>query len=248
MQNDTRHGRYEAKNTSECYALYDDYWAVQGNAVIFVKNDTIQGVDNSLLLYVSVTPRWDSWAKNMWASSNGTGKFTAVSPPPPVTTWFLGPPRYEVASCLVQVPQATSNRCRLQYSTHISYTVVVLNFVKFLALFLIWQNRKIEDRRRKARREEEFGDEPGHITTPRENTLSTLGDAIASFMREPDETTKNMCLATKYDIINKEKAATLKRKGKREPILEPHPREWKKEKMRWMSAATWKQWLHLILM
>ncbi|KAI1370753.1 hypothetical protein F4677DRAFT_437391 [Hypoxylon crocopeplum] len=251
MQNDTEHGLYEMKNVSDCYAFYDDYWAIQGNAVVLVKNETVQSDNDSLLLYVSVTPRWDNWGKNMWASSNGTGAFSATSPPPPVTTWLLGPPRYEVSHCLVQVPQATTNRCRLEYSTHISYTVIVLNFVKLFALFLVWQGRKTEERRRKARREEliaEEGNHQGHAMDLKEMTLSTLGDAIASFMREPDEMTKNMCLSTKYDVEIKIKAGTPSRKKKRERYIDPHPRVWEKKEHRWLSAPTWKQWFYLLLL
>ncbi|KAI0860541.1 hypothetical protein F4860DRAFT_478805 [Xylaria cubensis] len=253
IQNNASHGLYEMKNVSDCYAFYDDYWAVQGNAVILVKNETVQlDHDDSLLLYVSVTPRWDNWAKNMWAASNGTGDFVAFSPPPPVTSWFLGPPRYEVSYCLVQVqpPEATNNRCRLQYSTHVLYTVVALTFVKALVMFFVWGSRKTDERRRIARKEE-WGAETNseeNITAPKEAPLSTLGDAIASFMREPDQTTKNMCLATKHDVVKDLKRSSPNRKGKREFNPNPHPRVWEMGSFRWMAAPTRKQWSYLILL
>ncbi|KAI0454823.1 hypothetical protein F5B21DRAFT_504067 [Xylaria acuta] len=253
IQYNVTHGLYEMKNVSDCYAFYDDYWAVQGNAVILVKNETVQREDDdSLLLYVSVVPRWDNWAKNMWAASNGTGRFVAFSPPPPVTSWFLGPLRYEVSRCLVQVqpPEATKDRCRLQYSTHILYAVVVLTFVKALVMFFVWGSRETDERRRNALKEE-WGAETNpeeHITAPKEATLSTLGDAIASFMREPDPTTKNMCLATKQDIVNGSKRASPNRKGKKESNPNPHPRLWEIGNYRWMAAATRKQWFYLIMM
>ncbi|KAI0534992.1 hypothetical protein GGR58DRAFT_515688 [Xylaria digitata] len=183
IQSNVTHVLYDAKNASACYALYDDYWAVQGNAVVFVKNETAQQNKNdSLLLYVS---------------------FVAFSPPPSVTTWFLGPPRYEVSRCLIQVqpPKATANRCRLLYSAHIL---------------------KTDERRREALRGEGDTRPTESITAPREATLVTLGDAVASFMRKADKATKNMCLVTKHDIIN--------------------------ENIRWMSVVTRKQWSCLILL
>ncbi|KAI1746713.1 hypothetical protein F4782DRAFT_523606 [Xylaria castorea] len=253
IQYNVTRGLYERMNVSDCYAFYDDYWAVQGNAVILVKNETVQlDLDDTLLLYVSVTPRWDNWAKNMWAASNGTGMFVAFSPPPPITSWFLGPPRYEVSHCLVQVqpPEATNNRCRLQYSTAVLYTVVALTFVKALVMFLVWRSRKTDEKRRNARKEE-WGAETNseeHITAPKEAPLSTLGDAIASFMQEPDQTTKNMCLATKHDIVNGLKRSSPNRKGKRESNPNPHPRMWEMGNFRWMAAATRKQWSCLILL
>ncbi|KAI0439051.1 hypothetical protein F4803DRAFT_68401 [Xylaria telfairii] len=251
IQNNITHGLYDAKNVSACYAFYDDYWAVQGNAVILVQNETAQqNTEDSLLLYVSVVPRWDDWAKNMWAASNGTGRFVAFSPPPPIRSWFLGPPRYEVSRCLVQVqpPEATMNRCRLQYSTHILYIVIVLNFIKTLTMLVVWGCRKTDERCRTASRGKSGKKTNESIIAPEEFALTTLGDAIASFMREPDETTKNMCLATKHDIVNSLKRAPPDRKGKKAPSPEPHARKWRAENIRWMSAVTWKQWFYLILL
>ncbi|KAF2971938.1 hypothetical protein GQX73_g1523 [Xylaria multiplex] len=251
IQGNITNSLYDAKNTSACYALYDDYWAVQGNAVILVKNETVQQNKNdSLLLYVSVTPRWDDWAKNMWAASNGTGRFVAFSPPPPITTWFLGPPRYEVSRCLVQVlpPEATMNRCRLLYSAHILYTVVVFNLIKVLTMLSIWGSRKIDERRRKAIKGEGDARPTESITAPREAVLATLGDAVASFMREADKTTKNMCLVTKHDIVKSLEKRPSNRKGKKDLNPESHPRRWKVDNIRWMSVVTRKQWFYLILL
>ncbi|KAJ2982676.1 hypothetical protein NUW58_g6394 [Xylaria curta] len=248
IQDNIKRGHYDAKNVSDCYALYTDYWAAQGDVVILVKNATIQrNSDGSLLLYVSVTPRWDNWAKNMWAASNGTREWVAFSAPPPVTSWFLGPPRYEVSRCLVQTlpHEATINRCRLQYSVHILYIVVALNFVKILIMLFVWGGMKTDERRRKALREAETED---FIKAPRHVALSTLGDAIASFMREPDERTKDMCLATKDDIVKPLKNSSPNSESIRELHPEPRPRQWNAVNHWWMSAATWKQWFILILL
>lgn len=251
IQSDVVHGLYEKKNISECYALYEDYWAVhQGNVVVLVKNETAAKGDNdSLLLYTFVAPRYDNYAKNLWAASNGTVGFISFSSsPPPVTTIYLGPPHYEASYCLVQNVTASNTRCRLQYSSHILSTVCALNFLKLFVLFFVWWSRRKAERRRKTK-SEEWGavfDIEEDILARKETVLSTLGDAVASFMHEPDETTKDMCLATKYDFLQKKNIFT--RQEKEKPDVETHPRKWRLSQNRWMTAATWPQWACLIIL
>lgn len=248
MQRDVMNGAYEIKNVSDCYALYEDYWAVQqGNVVVVAENET--GDNDTLLLYTFVAPRYDNYAKNLWAAANGTGETVAFSPaPPPVTTVLLGPPHYVASYCLVQFVDPGTDRCRLEYSTYILYAVCTLNFLKLAALFFVWFSRKSAERKRKTKSEEwgAVANDEEHVLARKEAVLSTLGDAIASFMQEPDETTKNMCLATKYDFLQKRRF--LGRGGKEESEVNVHPRKWKMCQRRWMSAATWPQWTCLIIL
>ncbi|KAI1757385.1 hypothetical protein F4782DRAFT_478338 [Xylaria castorea] len=248
MQKDVMNGLYEPKNISDCYALYEDYWATrQGNVVVVAKNQT--GDNDSLLLYTFVVPRYDNYAKNLWAASNGTGQSVSFSQsPPPITTIFLGPPQYEASYCLVQYAAASVDRCRLQYSAHILTAVCTLNFIKLLAMVFVYTSRKKADRRRKVK-SEEWGatvDVERHILVRREAVLSTLGDAISSFIQDPDESTKNMCLATKYDFLRKR--TFLSRWRKEKSHSSTHPREWNMSRKRWLSAATWTQWASLIIL
>ncbi|KAI0455296.1 hypothetical protein F5B21DRAFT_524017 [Xylaria acuta] len=251
MQKDVVNGLYEVKNISDCYALYEDYWAVrQGNVVVVVKNETgVRDDNDSLLLYTFVAPRYDNYAKNLWAASNGTASHISFSEsPPPITTLFLGPPHYEASYCLVQFVDASTKRCRLEYSTHILYAVCTLNFLKLLALVFVWVTRHKAEKRRRAKSEEWGAVEEEHILARKETALSTLGDAIASFIQEPDEMTKNMCLATKYDFARK-RTSLRSLSGRGEEKSNPsttHPRAWKMSQRRWMSAATWPQWACLI--
>ncbi|KAJ8131683.1 hypothetical protein O1611_g1943 [Lasiodiplodia mahajangana] len=223
MQKDVMKGLYEMKNVSECYALYEDYWAIQqGNVVVVAKNGpNTSNKNDSLLLYTFVTPRYDNYAKNLWAAENGTAIYIAFSPSPP--------PHND------GIPRPTALRGVLLPS---SVSVCTLNFLKLLALFSVWLSRKRAESRRKTR-SEEWGvvvDTEEHVLARREAVLSTLGDAIQSFMQEPDEATKNMCLATKYDFLQKGTLFKRWRKEKSEPPV--HPRKWEMSQRRWMSAAT----------
>ncbi|KAI0134218.1 hypothetical protein BJ170DRAFT_190905 [Xylariales sp. AK1849] len=238
-------GSYEERNTSACFDLYDDYFAPQGNAVVLVKNQSVQVADDdSLLMYVSVIPRQDDWAKNLWAVGNGTGAFVATSPGYPVTTWYLGPPRFEVSHCLVQPPNSTTSRCRFEYSPPIMFTVCILNFLKASVMFCVWVMRKWQKKDQDTRERHQHASQDHQHPMPRTEVIYTLGDAIASFMRDPDPTTKDMCLATKHDFVSRR--LWSKHWVKQWPSPSREPREWRPEPKLWMSAASLKRWLILL--
>ncbi|KAI1775604.1 hypothetical protein F4818DRAFT_457822 [Hypoxylon cercidicola] len=229
MQEDVMDTGWEKMNISDCFALYNDYFAPQGNGVIFVTNDT-GSEDDSLLMYVSIVPRSDDWAKNMWALVNGTGPyFAARSPDLPVTKWFLGPKGYEVSHCRVQSPETIANKCRFQYSPPIMITVCVLNFIKASVMLCIWFTRKWQGAER--------SDADAAV-------IYTLGDAIASFMRKPDPTTMDMGLSTKDDFIRRHPGRSSLEKFP--PILNRKPREWKEMPKFWFAAASIRLWFVLL--
>jgi hypothetical protein len=64
----------------------------------------------------------------------------------------------------------------------------------------------------------------------KEPTLVTVGDAVASFLYDPDPTTKGICLSTKLDIQgNRWKLQVAK--------------QWQPKKHFWFRAASVKRWL-----
>jgi hypothetical protein len=232
MQQDAISMPYQRLNISDCFKLYDDYWAPQGNALIFVGNQSVQTPkDDSLLMYVSIIPRSDDWAKNMWALGNGTGQFTVTQPPQPVTCWLLGPPHYSVSHCLVQPlrPESAAARCRFEYSPPIMFTICFLNFLKAGVMLVIWLLRRWQNQERHDADKE---------------ILYTLGDAISSFMRRPDETTRHMGLATKWDFMSKRSLS--KRLVKQAPQPPAAPRSFQDEKYPWWHAASYNQWFVLL--
>lgn len=72
------------------------------------------------------------------------------------------------------------NICQLFYNPMIAVIVIVATFVKVIAIFLA-----------------------AHIHKSRSTPLLTSGDAIASFLEDPDETTKGMCWASLNNIKKK---------------------------------------------
>jgi len=227
MQTAAIEGLYTERNISSCFDIYNDYWKPQGNVLVFVQNATLQLIPNdSVLLYASVIPRSDDWAKNMWALENGTSRFTALQPPLPVTKWLLGPPHYVASRCLVQPPDQLLTRCRFEYSPHIMFTICFMNFVKASVMLSIWVLRRRQAPKRKQDEKE---------------ILYTLGDAIASFMRDPDPTTIDMGLATKYDFLTKRNWRG--KLVKQQPAPSREPRVFTKEAKQWRSAVSLRRWL-----
>ncbi|KAK1830203.1 hypothetical protein QBC39DRAFT_285692 [Podospora conica] len=229
MQTDARRNAYVERNLSSCFALYDDYWQPQGNVLVLVKNASLQSPpEDSLLMYASVIPRMDDWAKNMWALENGTSTWVAVSPPQPVDKWYVGPNRYEVSRCLVQPPDEMQSRCRFEYSPPIMVTICIMNFSKAFIMLAIWVLRRWQ--------------EPLRVKAdPRDvEVLYTLGDAIASFMRFPDDTTRDMGLATKYDFLHRR--TWRSRFVNIPPTSSTEPREYKLTAKQWRSSVSLRRW------
>lgn len=232
MQKAAAAGDYLHKNVTECFDLYNDYFAPEGNVLVFVKNESIQTPPtDSLLLYVGIMPRSDDWAKNMWAVENGTVHFVLQAPADQVTVWYIGKPHYEVDHCLVQQPALTSSKCRFQYSPWIMWIVCGFNFIKASVMLWVWIMRKWQEPAKN-----------DHQKQP----LYTLGDAIASFMRHPNPKSKNMCLATRYDFLTRRTWKNRLVKQWPDPLREPRP--WVSQPRRWREAASMRRWIILLTM
>jgi hypothetical protein len=91
--------------------------------------------------------------------------------------------------------------CRLDFNLHIIVIVLVANLVKAVIMCFVafWM---------------------------RESPLMTLGDAVASFLDEPDPSTDNMCLISKADIVTERSESWTK------------PRAWNPERvLLWDTAS-----------
>ncbi|KAL8708100.1 MAG: hypothetical protein Q9220_006954 [cf. Caloplaca sp. 1 TL-2023] len=83
--------------------------------------------------------------------------------------WTLGSGLYSVSYCL---SRRMEEHCRLQYSLPLLITVIVCNFVKAIGMILLAYQRTSKP-------------------------LVTLGDALTSFLDNPDPTSKGNCMADK---------------------------------------------------
>ena len=109
---------------------------------------------------------------------------------------------HEIDYCMVE---KVEEKCQLRFSLAIMLIVIFANIIKATVMFItIWK-----------------------FQTP---TLVTIGDAIASFLDNPDETTAGMCLSTKKDFNGK---------GNWDNTF---PREWIIRSSFWFNAASVKRW------
>lgn len=226
QRNASQSGLYLEMNVSDCYMAYDNYWSNLGNVVIVAKNESVKAqVNDSLLIFTSVIPRYDNWAKNGWAQD---APYQGPHDNLTVDSWYLGPENYEVDYCLIQPATTNDGRCRFEYSPEIMVTVCVINLVKTMIIFATWFLRVYQWKKQ---------------TVPQQEVLYTLGDAISSFMRDEDPTTRNMCLATKEDFVAKR---TWKDHFvRKQPPLSEEPRPWKYRETRWWRAASIQRWFWL---
>ncbi|KAL8840422.1 MAG: hypothetical protein Q9176_003920 [Flavoplaca citrina] len=100
--------------------------------------------------------------------------------------------------------------CRLQFSLALLIVVIMSNFVKAACMIVIVYR---------------------HDDTP----LITLGDAIASFLDDPDSTTQGNCVAPGDSF--KQCKWTQHRRWTRQP------RPWATKKAYWFSSSSWKRWI-----
>lgn len=118
-------------------------------------------------------------------------------------TWFIGsgyqtvPSYYPVRYCLSET-NGVSN-CQLQFVSYILYVVVVCNLVKVICMSF-------------------FAYDLWNLNEP---VLATVGDATASFLDQPDETTAGWCL---LDLQNLAAWTTKETERKRITIYERAPR------------------------
>ncbi|KAK3378238.1 hypothetical protein B0H63DRAFT_241771 [Podospora didyma] len=110
-------------------------------------------------------------------------------------------------------------------------TVCILNLIKAAVMLFIWFLRGWQSSQRHDADKE---------------VLYTLGDAISSFMRRPDDTTRDMGLATKWDFESKRKWST--RLVKQDPLPSTTPREFQVSKYRWWQAASPKRWFIVLFL
>lgn len=87
------------------------------------------------------------------------------------TNWTILPEYYEIDYCLTT---DADHECQLKYSPVILYVAIVCNAVKLASIL-------------------------GCLLMSQEPILATIGDAVDSFLRRPDQTSRGRCLMSKLD-------------------------------------------------
>ena len=123
---------------------------------------------------------------------------------------------HNVDYCLSEiVPQ----HCSYNGNISILIVVIVCNFIKMVCMLIT-----------------AFRLGPG--------SLITIGDAVASFLTQPDSTTKGHCLLSR-DEVRKDVGRQTSR-SKKEKGLPALPKTAHIQKRKWASAASWLRWVYTI--
>jgi len=148
-----------------------------------------------------------------------------------LSDWKVTPKEIPIDSCY---SVAAAEHCTLQYSLTILIIIISCDSLKLLAMFLVLKM-------------------PG-------NPLTTLGDAIASFMENPDPTTAGRCLMNNADMQRKSRVfglvaaqpfenQTLPKLGMTwSEVVAPRPVVWRSRNRRWYSVPSAKRWVALYSM
>ncbi|KAM0798297.1 hypothetical protein BDR22DRAFT_823401 [Usnea florida] len=203
---------YKNTSISSCFKIYNDYWAALGNVIIVTNNQSVQGqVDDTLLILHRLCQ-----TRTIGPKINGRQQMPKTFP---IDTWHLGPGYYNASYGLVQPPATTVERCRFEYAPGIMLVICTINTVKTCVMFSVWYSR-LRDAQKI----------PIAHRSKEDAVLYTLGDAIASFMQDPDRTTMAMCPATRRDFKRKQDIR-LRNRLLPKPITKP--REWKRQAVYW---------------
>jgi hypothetical protein len=102
--------------------------------------------------------------------------------------------------------EAVDEQCKLFFNLPLTIAVIACNFLKLISMILV-------------------------ARISRAPTLVTIGDAVASFLDEPDTTTAGMCMLGK---------AQIRKRWRREgPVA---PAMWTRERKCWYQAASVARW------
>lgn len=140
------------------------------------------------------------------------------------TNWTILPEHYQIDYCLSLSVPAT---CKLQYSFIILLVVIICNVVKLIAIALT-------------------------LVSVRGPIFATVGDCVASFLTDPDQTTVGQCLVGKEDLdLGSEQLSDegpteeMTRDQNGLAVGEPKPLKWEEDAARtkrWYQGPTATRW------
>ncbi|KAF8532068.1 hypothetical protein BDD12DRAFT_766134 [Trichophaea hybrida] len=195
----------------DCINTYDaNFLSTNRNLIILMHSeDNINGLLSGMEITISTgEPQgWIGCPENY--NSNQCYKLeSVVSDIRNGGNWTIG--QYGVVKeCWTETIE---EQCKLQFSTTILSIVIICNFVKALCMLLVFFQRDFYP-------------------------LATIGDAIQSFMREPDPCTSGICYAGKPYIEGQSKLHQPWNTGRLRPL------KWRQNKYRWWKVASLTKWI-----
>ena len=209
-------GRYEDLTPSQCARRYNtDFLSTNRNLFLITSHASNATHNDTLLDWVYFSPndvspsRWMCRRNPGGVSQNGEqcNPSELASNVTRGLPWQMDRPvgLIEISGCK---SERTPEKCKVQFSLGIMIVVVCCNLIKACSMIMA-------------------------VVRSREPTLVTLGDAIDSCLRIPDQTTIGICYANRRFI--KREWGWRMRTG---------PREWsQKEAQRWWTSVSKTRWI-----
>ena len=212
----TTNGRYKDLKPLECTKAYNTYFVSNlRNLFLITKNSSNTTNNNTVLDMIPISSHDTAPTSWMCTDSDPSNQMSAqCDTNKPVTNLTIGLPWrmnfstagvVDIAGCKSEI---ADGKCKVQFSLEIMIVVICCNLVKACCMITA-------------------------VVRSHEPTLVTLGDAVDSFLRAPDSTTKGMCFADREFI-----------KGEWKHGWRTRPRKWKqKGSQRWWTSAGRVRWV-----
>lgn len=158
-----------------CINAYSNQFQTKGNVLLVIDNSTSSKhiLDSQAWNAPCGTPYSDRWVCDCY----GYNHDRPCELDPKLKDLQSDPQRWapfrsHVSYCLSEiVPQ----ECKIQSSLHLAIVVIILNFVKAAVMYIL-------------------------ATNTTEAPFLTVGDAVASYIDQPDMSTRDMCFATRSKL------------------------------------------------
>ena len=225
-------GQLQRLDRKACIAAYGRDFVSDRRDVVLVLTDAGQ-LDNVLTAVSYSQPNQSSYAwlcsrQLIWATLT-----TALFPSMPTETtcniteliqnadkWRFEADFLKVNSTIEYcLSQNTSEHCQLQFSIEILIIVVIVNLVKLVCML--------------------------HTVSSNDtNTIVTLGDAIASFLQDPDSSTIGRCTLSERCVVKDKKWYKWGYEGCKPSynVVPSGPEQWDSSQYRWLQSASNLRW------
>lgn len=213
-----RAGELVRLENSDCMKSYlPTYQSTNGNVILVASDYHSPGLEFTMEQPI-IDPESYDWEPSRWICSglrhgrherhyDASRCSSFISDSGAHTDWVVR--SYDIRYCLSEkVPE----KCKLQYSLPLAIVVISFNLIKVIIILVV-------------------------ALTSADIPILTSGDAIAFFMRTPDETTKGKCLVPREHLAPRDHlAAQYDPQGK-----------YSREPQRWGSAVSLRRWFICLL-
>lgn len=232
MQVNAKNGTsYAYINTLDCLLMYNDLMGNRSDLIMVSSAPPEE--NNTLLVYgMAASGTWDTgYVLCRWPNTFDCGRLAELPVAEQVQAvkdWNIG--GYKIDHCLSS-QRSKKNLCSVEYPSRyclvglyhllnfrlllvihidvVSLVVCIFNFLKCIGICYTAR----------------------YHSTPDDRPLVNIGDAICSFLQDPDKTTRGMSLVSKQQIAKSD-----------EIWRTPTAQMYRFRQPRWLCAVSWKRW------